>query len=303
MALITKDTAVQGYDSLGKFKRLLGKLITDSFTNYNETVNEAFELTKGHCFYCGQKLYIKLKNGDDKLIANSTIDHVIPSSEMGLLVPGNTVVACECCNKEKGNMSAKEYFNQRYNNQKVTLYDTPSEFDEVIDELTTRYSNDWPMMFLLNKQINEGALNQVSIESILKCASVNPSNTREVMLDFNYVKSVNEEPESLPENVNEFVNNVMQLSSKTNKKSIQKEKKYLAQLLLSIEENNKNIINDLESISRKEITNEIKTAGLTMDLNIERVLTLVGVYYGNTQITFNSNVAKAAKLIKSNLKR
>lgn len=300
MALITKNTAVQGYDSLGKFKRLLGKLITDSFTNYNETLEETFELTKGRCFYCGQKLYIKLINGNEKLIPTATIDHVIPSSEMGLLVPGNTVLACECCNKEKGSMSAKDFFLSRYSNQKVTLYDTPDEFDNIIEELTIRYSTDWPMMFLLNQRINSGELNELSIETILKCASVNPSENKEVMLDFSptiakeSTKST-DEIEDIPDEIRDLVEKALKLSGKTNAKALNVERKCLLNLVLDLSCINKNIVNDLKTITRKEIINEVKRTGKNFNTDIERVITLVGVLYNNKQLIFNTNVAQSAR--------
>ncbi|MBG9445583.1 hypothetical protein ABE66_13205 [Cytobacillus firmus] len=43
----------------------------------------------------------------------NTIDHLIPKSKGGKTTFSNCVCACEKCNKEKGNLSIKEFLNNQ----------------------------------------------------------------------------------------------------------------------------------------------------------------------------------------------
>lgn len=59
---------------------------------------------QGLCHYCGQKFSVQ----------DLTMDHVVPLARGGTTTPGNTVPACQSCNKAKGVDTPLDlYFNSK----------------------------------------------------------------------------------------------------------------------------------------------------------------------------------------------
>lgn len=208
----------------GLFRRVISNLIQNSVNPDNEkdTMEHAFKMTEGRCFFCGEKLYYTDMEGNKHLVKSANLDHIIPANVFGLLVKGNAALTCRDCNCSKSNIPAIEYFNLRYNARQITLYDTPKDFQDKLDEFYSEYSQSWPMMAMLNKQIENGDLTEISLETIIMCASVNPADKSQFMIPVNYSPQGNAKFESndLDSKSNHLIN---QLEIKRNEE-IKKEK-------------------------------------------------------------------------------
>ncbi len=63
------------------------------------------ERQNGRCAYCGIPMFLAPARG--KADRRATLDHVVPLAKYGPDTEGNTVAACEACNKAKADMNAQ----------------------------------------------------------------------------------------------------------------------------------------------------------------------------------------------------
>jgi 5-methylcytosine-specific restriction endonuclease McrA len=77
----------------------------------NGLFNAAFLREGGHCYWCNRPVRRQARakpwhplSGD-----HPTLDHLVPRSKGGRDTIENVVLACNACNHERGNMSAKGF--------------------------------------------------------------------------------------------------------------------------------------------------------------------------------------------------
>ena len=74
----------------------------------DETLSQIFNKTDGHCQYCGKKL-AWANYGNPKGRGGWEVDHSIPVSRGGTDHLNNLYPACVECNKNKGNLTGRQY--------------------------------------------------------------------------------------------------------------------------------------------------------------------------------------------------
>ena len=197
MVLDTTNYTRLNTKTLGKFRRVLLELIADNYFDPAETLQSAFDLTKGHCFYCSKKLYFRDEDGYDKLTNEASLDHIVPALYFGVIAPGNAALSCKACNLEKGSKSVEDYYKSRFLAHRASYFDTMEELLVELTKLRELYDKNLPMLSLLSSQLKKGEMNEVSIETVIACAQVNPNPERQLMLPQSYVSKncVDEEKE------------------------------------------------------------------------------------------------------------
>ena len=74
----------------------------------DERLWRIFEKTDGYCYHCGKKLaWSNYGNTDGR--AGWEVDHSVPKSKGGTYHLNNLVPSCIPCNRDKGNLSSKQY--------------------------------------------------------------------------------------------------------------------------------------------------------------------------------------------------
>lgn len=158
-------------------RRMITDFITQSLGQEKEIESKqfAFDLTKGHCFYCGEKLYRVNENKDNEvvLMKNATWDHVYPASNFGILTKGNEVLCCGKCNKAKDSFSAESYFLNLLEHGQLTYFDTFTEFKETLNLLREEYKKTFPLVADLNERIKNNEITDISLSEFLILASYN----------------------------------------------------------------------------------------------------------------------------------
>jgi 5-methylcytosine-specific restriction endonuclease McrA len=73
-----------------------------------------FKRDGGRCHWCGCEVSTHRKPSWLTLSrTHATLDHIVPVSKGGRDTLGNLVLACNGCNSERGNMSAKTFANRK----------------------------------------------------------------------------------------------------------------------------------------------------------------------------------------------
>jgi 5-methylcytosine-specific restriction endonuclease McrA len=73
-----------------------------------ERLKRIFEKNNGYCFHCGKKLaWSNYGNLNGK--AGWEVDHSIPKSRGGTYHLNNLVPSCIPCNREKGDLTSRQY--------------------------------------------------------------------------------------------------------------------------------------------------------------------------------------------------
>lgn len=145
----------------------------------------AFDITHGRCMYCDLKLYGKERNGHVFKKDDLTLDHIIPVSAFGLAVKGNSAIACDSCNNEKGSLSARDYYLSRYESGKPVHFDNPADFDAFLKKEEAIYQNDWPLLLELNNLIMENRVEEVPLSLVLSIVESSFDKDRKVMIKTN----------------------------------------------------------------------------------------------------------------------
>jgi len=73
-----------------------------------ERLSRIFEKTDGYCYHCGKKLAWR-NYGEVTRKAAWEVDHSIPKSKGGTDHLNNLVPSCISCNREKGDLSSRQY--------------------------------------------------------------------------------------------------------------------------------------------------------------------------------------------------
>jgi 5-methylcytosine-specific restriction endonuclease McrA len=77
-------------------------------TYANDRLRRIFEKTDGHCFHCGKKLAWN-NYGNPNSRTGWEVDHSIPRSKGGTDHLNNLFPSCIPCNRDKGDLSSKQY--------------------------------------------------------------------------------------------------------------------------------------------------------------------------------------------------
>lgn len=160
--------------SASGWKRDWTDVLSRAYNEETQTYGEDFalHLTNGCCFYCNKKLY-DLDSQDTVFFKDYQWDHFIPSAVGGLLVEGNTVLACSSCNLEKSDMPAEDYWRFRVSSKLPVRFKTFQEFSEVSEKLLNIYKNN-PYFYLTKTSSDElllkllEALNTPRVKEMIK---------------------------------------------------------------------------------------------------------------------------------------
>ena len=76
---------------------------------------EAFSREGGRCYWCGRQVHTHERRAPWHPLRpdHATLDHLLPQSKGGLDTLSNVVLACNACNHERGDMSAKAFASRR----------------------------------------------------------------------------------------------------------------------------------------------------------------------------------------------
>lgn len=171
----------------GEMKRELLERISNQYAEPKKTADFAFERTKGHCFYCGSKLYY-VKNDNSYLLKNATLDHIIPVLHFGIIAKGNTALSCRSCNSEKNGSLAIDYYKERIALKQACYFDTIEQAKEELLNQVSIYQDEFPLMAKLSEASIAGSIDTISFEMILECAKENKSNKNQLMLEGDKLK-------------------------------------------------------------------------------------------------------------------
>ncbi len=89
--------------------RGLREIVAPVQTMPGEVWDAILQEFQGRCVYCGQ--------GPTKENRGIVPDHVVPATDFGELVIGNTVPACQTCNDARGNDDWREFLSRRFPSQ------------------------------------------------------------------------------------------------------------------------------------------------------------------------------------------
>lgn len=126
--------------------------------HYNLTIDEKniikeFKLQNNHvCSYCCKRIT------DDK---DLTVDHKIPISRGGATTETNLTIACLKCNREKDNMTDKEYM--RFKEIQLKIYES-YEVSKLIMSLQKIFEDITNISALINSEFNISIKNVENIE-------------------------------------------------------------------------------------------------------------------------------------------
>ena len=282
-----------------KFKRALRELISANLCDRDEAIRYSFEFTEGRCFYCGNKLYTTNEAGDQFLTKDASLDHIVPASALGLIAPGNIALCCDACNKAKADMPVLDYYRLRKTTNKVVLYDSELEFTRKLNAFQERYFLDWPLYAILNEQIQNGAMEEVSLETVLKCLTVNSDDKAGIMLPLKKTEAAVEGVRvpgaqlSISEQGLNLVNEALKSTLKTGKLAVEKERRECITAIQVLEDNYPDFCNIMFTEERATIDSMIKNAKCSFNFNVEekckKTLTLIGYVNNAKNLLFNDN--------------
>lgn len=275
-----------------------------------EVFDKAFEYTNGHCFYCGKKLYRKQLNGEIVLSNETTFDHIIPKWTFSILVEGNTAICCKSCNNSKNGSNAIDYYNQMYSEKKITLYDTPDEFDEAIQMLDSLYKENFPLLYLLNHEMLEGEITSVSLENYLNCFKLTPY-TIDFMLPIIYPhvnarhiinkkavaedesspltrETITEENSLLARDEDTIIYAGLHSSLRTNDKALRKEENVINEYRKYLKQVNPMFFDELLDMTNEELVAMLKAARNkdVLGRDSKRVLSILRTFFTRLSIIY-----------------
>lgn len=214
-----------------------------------------FDLTKGHCFYCGRKLY-NVKSNSIKLIPSATIDHLIPASSLGMCVKGNIVLACDNCNQERGVQTPIDYYKKLEASNTPRLYDTLHGFESKLGKIENIYKTNYPESYYLAKNLYENKFDDFKI--VLQTSK----NKKQDNFIFDLLSMIQDSENGNPEktssssiellnhsNIKDSYDRLVKLNCKQNKQAIKNYKIALLEVLRLMECKGFKSIDNLSNIS------------------------------------------------------
>lgn len=164
---IFSNYRIDNIDTNGISKQII-KLIEETIRKSEDEVRiYAFDLTKGRCMYCDKKLYKKEIDGVISKRNDCTLEHIIPSSVLGIAVKGNVGIACFNCNSDKSSDTALDYYNHRYEKEMQVHFDNPNEFQEFLISQENIYKENWPILYQLNQSIISNGTKEIPLSLLL----------------------------------------------------------------------------------------------------------------------------------------
>lgn len=132
------------------FGRFVSDFYSNLYSDLDEAIKFAKEISENKCFYCGTELI----SDEGEEIKKYTYDHFFPASEFHLFTAGNIVLACINCNSTKSNISPKDFM--LMDKEKYMASFTQEEYKDKIRLLNITYKEAFPdfynLLFLENKE-------------------------------------------------------------------------------------------------------------------------------------------------------
>lgn len=132
-------------NTINNLFRTISDLYSNQYCKIPKAKEFAVNLSKGHCFYCGERLYDKNK----KLLDVAQFDHFYPAANMNLFTLGNIVLSCSSCNIAKSDLDPMKFIKDRFNNSLQTFYKTYNEYELTVDNFRSFYFKDFPLFYEL----------------------------------------------------------------------------------------------------------------------------------------------------------